>query len=684
MYINKEIIINNKKLNIETGRIAKNASASILAEIDGTVLLVSIVHQESEEKDFLPLKVEYFEKYYASGKIPCNYFKREGKPSEREIIISRLVDRSVRPMFPKDLCQEIQITITVISINPEINPDIIAIIATSAALTISGLPFTTIAAIRVGYINEIFYLNPSTNDLKESDLDLVIAGTMDKITIIEANGNEISEDIFLKSIKKGQIEFKNIIENINDFKRNIKIKEFNYKNTNTEVIINYINKNYKDKIKNSVKNKTEKFILINEIYLDIKSIILNENTDTKYKKVIQSIVEEIEKSILREEMLTLLTRSDNRSFTEIRKISLITNFLKNIHGSSVFSRGETQALVSITLGTQKDAQLIDCVFHNNQKYDFILHYNFPPYAVNEIGNPGMIKRREIGHGNLAKKALIPVLPKKDEFPYVIRIVSEITESNGSSSMATVCGGSLALMDAGVPIKRHVAGIAMGIIKENGKYIILSDISGEEDNIGDMDLKVAGTENGITAIQMDVKILGIEVDIIEETIAQAKNGRLYIINMMKQKINKPNENLSEHVPKVTKIKINKTKIKDIIGKGGIIIKSLTEKYDCKIDINNDGIVTISSTNSNNIESIINEIQSLTKEIMIGTIFKGKVIKLAQFGAFINILPKRDGLLHISKINKYKLDNPNWEIEEGSIIDVIISKIDTNGKISLRLD
>ncbi|MDP2762986.1 MAG: polyribonucleotide nucleotidyltransferase, partial [Enterobacteriaceae bacterium] len=579
---------------------------------------------------------------------------------------------------------EIQITITVISINPEINPDIIAIIATSAALTISGLPFTTIAAIRVGYINENFHLNPSTNDLKESDLDLVIAGTTDKITIIEANGNEISEDIFLKSIKKGHIEFKNIIENINDFKKNIKIKEFNYKNANTEEIINYINKNYKNKIKNSVKNKKEKFILINEIYLDIKSIVLNENTDTKYKKVIQLIIEEIEKSILREEMLTLLTRSDNRSFTEIRKISLITNFLKNIHGSSVFSRGETQALVSITLGTQKDAQLVDCVFHNNQKYDFILHYNFPPYAVNEIGNPGMVKRREIGHGNLAKKALIPVLPKKDEFPYVIRIVSEITESNGSSSMATVCGGSLALMDAGVPIKRHVAGIAMGIIKESEKYIILSDISGEEDNIGDMDLKVAGTENGITAVQMDVKILGIEVDIIEETIAQAKNGRLYIINMMKQKINKPNENLSEHVPKVTKIKINKTKIKDIIGKGGVIIKSLTEKYDCKIDINNDGIVTISSTNSNNIESIINEIQSLTKEIMIGTVFKGKVIKLAQFGAFINILPKRDGLLHISKINKYKLDNPNWEIEEGSIIDVIISKIDTNGKISLRLD
>lgn len=686
MYISKEIIINNQKLIIETGKIARNTASSILADMDGTTLLVSVVYQENEGKDFLPLKVEYFEKYYASGKIPCNYFKREGKPSEREILISRLIDRSIRPMFDKNTNYDIQITITVLSINPEINPDIIAIIATSAALSISGLPFTTIAAIKIGYKNGNFMINPSPVDLKDSIIETTIAGTNDKIIIIESNCNETQEDLFINCIEVGLSKINKIIDDINNFKENIKIIRVDDKNNIYENLYDYINNNFKNEIEDIIKtnkNKEKKAILTEEIIKKVKLTYTNEYNE-KEKFLIFSIIDEIEKKILRENLIKNNNRKDSRSYTEIRKIIATTSFLKNTHGSSLFSRGDTQALVSVTLGTQKDTQLIDCVFHNNQKQEFILHYNFPPYAVNEIGNPGITKRREIGHGNLAKKALSPVLPQKEDFPYVIRIVSEITESNGSSSMATVCGGSLALMDAGIPIKSHVAGIAMGIIKEKDQYIILSDISEEEDHIGDMDLKVAGTVNGITAIQMDVKTQGLEIKIIKEALIQAKNGINYIINLMNQKINKPNVNLPKCMPKMTKIKINKNKIKDVIGKGGITIKSITEKYDCKIDINNEGIVTISSTSNEDIELIVNEITSITKDITIGSSFKGKVIKLAQFGAFINILPKRDGLLHISKINKYKLDNPNWEIEEGSIIDVIISKIDNDGKISLKLN
>jgi len=671
----------NKNLKVEVGKIATNTASSVMIEIDETVLLIAVVYTENNDSDFLPLKVEYFERFYASGRIPCNYFKREGKPSEREVLIARLVDRSIRCMFPKNLNYEIQITITVMSINPEINPDILAINGTSIALALSGLPFEPTAAIKIGYDKNII-LNPTPNELKNTTIELVLSGTKDKISMIEGNFKEIDKSILLECIKNAYKEFEVIVDSINNLKSEYKCNNIKYTNK-TNHMLTLIENEYTDslsKLYKDCKYGDEKIVKFKN---DVITKLCKDTCETSNRKDITIFLNLLERKILKEKILKEKVRLDGRLSHNIRKITLNANFLKRLHGSSLFTRGETQSIVSITLGTHKDAQLIDCVFFSHYKSNFILHYNFPPYAVNEIGSINNVKRREVGHGHLAKKALLSVIPSYDEFPYVIRVVSEITQSNGSSSMATVCGSSLALMDAGVPIKTHVAGIAMGLIKNETDYLILSDISGEEDFIGDIDFKITGTRNGLTALQMDSKIYGLEYDIIDETITQAIVGINTILNLMESEINEPRKSLIKDVPKVKIIKIDKIKIKDIIGKNGSIIKNLTDKYKCEINVNNDGVIRISTNSASNIELIINEIKNLTQEIKVGTNFKGRVIKLTQFGAFINLFHKKDGLLHISKINKYKLDNPNWEIEEDSNISVVVSKIDSDGKISLNL-
>jgi len=684
LYIKKEIKLNNNKiLKIETGKIATRTTSSIIAEIDGTVLLIAVVHKECNDTDFFPLRVEYFERFYASGRIPCNYFKREGKPSEREIIIGRLVDRSIRPMFPKNFFYEVQITITVMSINPEINPDTIAINGASIALSLSGLPFTPIASTKITYNDDNIIINPSPNDVKLSNIELIISGTKNYISMIEGKFNETDKDKLINGIKECAVELDNIIQFIKSITTEAQVKNITYTDRFNTEFYQLIKKNYYDDLSQLHNKYVHNDDVINKFKSDIIKKYIKEHDISTFKKDIQLFLNVLERDILRKKIIKENKRIDCRHFTDIRKIDININFLKRVHGSSVFTRGETQAMVNITLGTYKDAQLIDCVFFSHYKTNFILHYNFPPYAVNEVGNINITKRREIGHGNLAKKALLPIIPPHDEYPYVIRIVSEITSSNGSSSMATVCGGSLALMGAGVPIKHHVAGIAMGLIKDQDNYLILSDISGEEDSIGDMDLKLAGTKNGITALQMDIKIEGLHIDIINKIIDQGMLGLEKILTTMESYIKTPQTSNLQNIPKIKTIKINKVKIKDIIGKNGSIIKGLTEKYKCEINVNNDGVVRLSSKSTSDIDNAISEIKNLVKEIQIGMKFEGKVIKLAPFGAFVNLFHKKDGLLHISKINKYKLENPNWEIEEGLTLNVIISKIDNEGKISLNL-
>jgi polyribonucleotide nucleotidyltransferase len=681
LYIKTDIKLHNYTLNIEIGKIARNAASSIFLDVEGTTLLITVVYAQTDDCDFLPLKVEYFERFYANGKIPFNYFKREGKPSEREILIARLIDRSIRAMFPKDLNLEIQITVTVLSINKEINPDILAINGVSIALALSDLPFLPISSVRIGLCNNLVVINPSSSEMKQSFMELVLSGTEDKITMIEGSFNEIKEDILLECLKTGLTEFNNVIKSIQELKIKLKkqekLKLSNNYDDISNILFNKYEKIFYDLYYNYDKNKVKEFknTLLTEL--------INEKIYSNNKNLLINILSCIEKKIIRKKIIDTGKRLDSRILNEIRNINSETNILKSTHGSAIFTRGETQSIAVVTLGTHKDLQLIDCPFFSCYKNNFILHYNFPPYAVNEVGNLNVVKRREIGHGNLAKNALNYIIPLYDEFPYVIRVVSEITESNGSSSMATVCSSSLALMDAGVPIKNHVAGIAMGLIKEENDCIILTDISSEEDFFGDMDFKLAKTKNGITALQMDLKVPGITPNLIKNIINEATLATNKLLNIMITLLPKHKEKLSEKAPKIKVLHINKNKIKDIIGKNGSIIKDLTEKYECEINISNDGMIRVSANSQENINLVITDIKNLIKEVKIGTIFRGKVTRIIQFGAFVNIINKTDGLLHISKINKYKTVNPSWEIKEDDVIDVVISNIDTDGKISLNI-
>lgn len=682
MYINKDIKIFDKILKIRSGWFAKNAESSLLAEMDGTILLVTVVYITSKSLDFLPLKVEYFERFYASGRIPCNYLKREGKPSEREVLIARLIDRAIRPIFSKDLNFDIQITVTVVSINSNVNPDIVALNAVSLALFLSDLPFTPILSFRVIYKNSLIYFNPLSSELKDCDLEMVISGSYNKVCMIEGVFNEIDSSVLLACIEESCSNFDKILPsflNLNQYK---KVNTFFSRNKFSNLFFLLINKYYDVLFKMYMVNNYEELLILNfkkNIYAFFTSLFFNDFHRSKFSFILDLFFG----YVLRKKILFNKIRLDFRNKTDIRNINININFFNRLHGSSVFSRGGTQAFVSVTLGTYKDAQMIDCVFFSHYKNNFILHYNFPPYAVNEIGSFSSVKRREIGHGHLARKALYSIIPSFDDFPYVIRLVSEILSSNGSSSMATVCGGSLALMSAGVPIKNHVAGIAMGLVKELDDYIILSDISGAEDFIGDMDFKITSTKVGFTSLQMDLKIDGLEFNLIKEIVFQAKQGLDIILGLMYHHIPEPLKYLSSNLPKVKTFKIDKTKIGMIIGKNGSVIKSLMEKYKSDIDISEDGIVRLSSESFDNITLLFDEINSLVFDFKIGMVFEGKINKLTQFGAFISLIYKKSGLLHISKINKYRLTNQSFFFEEGTNVSVKVSSIDHDGKIGLDL-
>lgn len=680
MYINKSIKILDKIFKIKSGWLAKNTASSLLAEIDGTVLLVTVVYSANESSDFLPLKVEYFERFYASGRIPYNYAKREGKSSDREILIGRLIDRSIRPMFSKNLNFDIQITVTVISINPEINPDIIAINAVSIALYLSCLPFEPVFSFKVLYKDNSLFFNSYLTENKSYDLEMIISGCKDKISMIEGFFNEIDSSILLYCIKESLFNINKVLLSVFDLKTNRKNFILQKKNKYSNLYF-LLSKKYAYIFFNLFYFNNYDSDLIQTIKKKIIFLYLTVFDSYSKKNIFFFVLDSFLKFLFRKKILFSNFRLDFRKYNEIRNISISFDNFSRIHGSSIFSRGGTQALVCVTLGSYKDSQLVDCVFFSYYKNNFILHYNFPPYSVNEIGNFSSIKRREIGHGNLAKLALLPIIPKFDDFPYVIRIVSEILSSNGSSSMATVCGSSLALMNTGVPIKCHVAGIAMGLIKEDFFYIILSDISGPEDFFGDMDFKITSTLFGFTSLQMDLKINGINLSIISNIIVQSKVNLNLILRLMYNHIAFPSRNLSNNLNKVKVFKIDKSKIGFVIGKSGSVIKGLMDKYKSDIEITDDGLVRLSSNNFDNINSLFDEINSLIVDFKVGMIFDGKVVKLTQFGAFISLIYKKSGLLHINKINKYRSINPKFLIEEGLIINVKIISIDSDDKIGL---
>ncbi len=686
----------NNIIKLENGFIARQSTSSVIASMDDTVVIITLVCDSEVKVDqsFLPLSVYYQEKFYSVGKIPGSFFRREGRPSDVEIITSRLIDRSIRPLFNDKLLNDIQITINVISVNPQISTDIISIIGVSAALSISGIPdITPISVARVGYINNNYILNPSLSEMNLSKLNLVIAGTSNAIFMIDCSSKNLNEKYIIDGIDFACNNFFIVLNNINFFLNKVSIRNldkncFNYLNDNLSYDINnyiydfcindlneiYSKKYNKRKLINNLNNIEKK------LFLSLEKYSKNINKNLVIKKI-----NEIKKEIIINKLLYKGKRIDGRSLKDIRDIDIKVGFLpKRVHGSSLFTRGETQALVTITLGTSRDAQSFDDIFLGERIDNFIFHYNFPSYSVGEIGNIGFPKRREIGHGYLAKKGIIPILPDKNNFPYTIRIVSDILESNGSSSMASVCGASLALMDAGVPIKYHVAGIAMGLIKFKNKKFIISDIISDEDKLGDMDFKVVGTELGITALQMDMKVKGIFYDDIVDSLEKSKESRLYIIQKMNSFIKKPKCCISDYAPRIYKFKINTNKIKDVIGKGGNVIKYLTEKYNCFIEINNEGIVSIVSSNKKNIDGVICEINKIVEDIKIGYTYLVSIKKIFSFGLIVYFFNKKEGLVYIPK-NFFKNKNSNIFnfFKIGQYINAKVLSINNYGKIKLIL-
>ncbi|WP_343189806.1 polyribonucleotide nucleotidyltransferase [Buchnera aphidicola] len=672
---------------LETGIIAKQATSSVIVNINDTVVLVTIVFskKKQEENNFFPLKVDYQERTYAAGRIPGGFFRREGRPSESEILIARLIDRSIRPLFPEGLLNEIQIVATVISVNTNINPDIVAIIGVSSALSISGIPcFGPIGVARVGLINKKFCLNPTVKNMKFSELDLIVSCNKTSILMIEAEAKMLSEKKILNSIIFGFEHQKKLIKNILIFSKKVKKpKIFFNLFLSKKTLFTKINRLYKKAFFNAffIKSKSEREEKIDLIKNEIIDFINSKYT--KYNKIeIENTINSVEKSVFRNIIINNFNRIDNRDFDKIRKIDIHTGNLPRVHGSAIFTRGNTQSLVSVTLGTSRDAQNLDEIL--GDKIDnFLFHYNFPSYAVGEIGSYGSPKRREIGHGKLAKKSLIAVMPDIKKFPYTIRIVSEITESNGSSSMASVCGASLALMDAGVPIKFSIAGIAMGLMKKDKEYIILSDISGEEDRFGDMDFKISGSFIGITSLQMDIKINGVTKQIIKQTLKKAKSARLKILNIMSKCIRFPKKEISKFAPRIHIIKINPDKIKDVIGKGGSVIRMLTEETGTTIEIEDDGTIKISSILQDQAKHAIEKIKKITSEIEVGKIYSGKITKIVEFGAFVSIGSGKEGLVHISQISNRRISKVSSFLNINQSVFVKVLEIDKNGRLRLSI-
>jgi len=685
--INKiEINWAGKKLTLETGKIGRQADASVVATYGGTTVMANVVAEKiaKPDMDFFPLTVNYQEKFYAVGKIPGGFFKREARPTEKETLICRLIDRPIRPLFHKDFKNETQVMCTVLSHDQENDSDIVAMIATSAAITLSGLPFMgPLGAAKIAMINDKLVANPTLSEMKDSNLELVVAGTSQGVLMVESEAQQLSEEQMLEAVVMGQETYKEVIDAIINLARKAAKEPWNIPEKDEEIknLPSEIEKNYKDKFIEAYKiqEKQKRSELLNETRTEISEKYVSEALSTV---IVGDVTKSIEKDIVRSELLKTGNRIDGRDTKTVRPIECEVGVLERTHGSALFTRGETQALVVTTLGTGLDEQRIDAI-EGEFRENFMLHYNFPPYSVGEVGRAGFTSRREIGHGKLAWRAIHPMLPSAEKFPYTYRVVSEITESNGSSSMATVCGTSLSMMDAGVPIEKPIAGIAMGLIKEDSNYVILSDILGDEDHLGDMDFKVAGTKDGITSLQMDIKITSITSDIMKEALVQAKEGRLHILGEMAKAIDKSRDSISDYAPTITTIQVHKDKIREVIGKGGAVIREITEKTGAKIEINDVGLVSIAAVDGESGQAAIDWINSIVEEPEIGKIYEGKVVKLMDFGAFVNFMGSRDGLVHISQLKNERVEKVSDVVKEGDVVKVKVLDIDGRGKVKLSM-
>jgi len=686
--IKKTFQFGEHTVTLETGEIARQASGAVMVSIGDTSVFCTAVgiKDAGEGRDFFPLTVNYQERTYAAGKIPGGFFRREGRPSESETLICRLIDRPLRPLFPKGFTNEVQVIATVVSVDPDIDPDIPALIGSSAALAISGMPFNgPVGAARVGYINGEYVLNPTISQLEDSDLDLVVAGTEDAVLMVESEASGLSEEVMLGSVIYGHEQMQVVVTAIKELAAEVATPSWNWQAPEPNEAVNEAvlaagETSLSDAYQ--IADKQDRYAMLGDIRGLIKEQLVGGDDATFSKEEVSGAIENLEKTIVRSRIISGGSRIDGRDTTTVRPITVRTGVLPRTHGSALFTRGETQALVVTTLGTARDAQIIDSL-QGERRDPFMLHYNFPPYCVGETGFTGSPKRREIGHGRLAKRGVAAMMPDVDDFPYTIRVVSEITESNGSSSMASVCGSSLSMMDAGVPLKAPVAGVAMGLIKEGDKFAVLTDIMGDEDHLGDMDFKVAGTEAGVTALQMDIKIEGITREIMEQALAQAHDARIHILGEMNKVLSSAREEMSDYAPRYTTFKINPDKIRDVIGKGGATIRALTEETGTSIDINDEGMIKIASVDATSAEEAKRRIIQLTADVEVGMIYEGKVAKLMDFGAFVTILPGKDGLVHISQISEERVQNVSDKLSEGDVIRVKVLEVDKQGRIRLSM-
>ncbi|WP_455234688.1 polyribonucleotide nucleotidyltransferase [Thiogranum longum] len=686
--IKKSFQYGSHTVTFETGEIARQSTGAVMVSMGDTVVLVTAVglKRGAEGRDFFPLTVDYQERTYAAGTIPGGFFRREGRPSENETLVSRLIDRPLRPLFPKGFTNEVQVICTVMSADPEIDPDIPSLLGASAACSISGLPFNgPIGAARVGYINGEYVLNPDASQLNESDLDLVVAGTANAVLMVESEANQLPEEVMLGSVVYGHEQMQTAINAVRELAAEVNAPAWEWEPAATNDALaqavagageTAFTQAYQ------IADKQERYSRLDAIRTEISEKLVSDEEGGYSAEEVRAASEKLEKNIVRGRIIEGHPRIDGRDTKTVRPITVRTGVLKRTHGSALFTRGETQALVVTTLGTERDAQIIDAL-QGSYRENFMLHYNFPPYCVGETGRVGSPKRREIGHGRLAKRGVLAAMPNPEEFPYTIRVVSEITESNGSSSMASVCGSSLSMMDAGVPLKAPVAGVAMGLIKEADKYAVLTDIMGDEDHLGDMDFKVAGTEKGVNALQMDIKIDGITKEIMEVALAQARGARMHILGEMNKAINAPREDMSEFAPRYITMKINPDRIRDVIGKGGATIRALTEETGASVDIDDSGTVKIASVDRSAGEECRRRIEQLTADVEVGHIYEGKVAKLMDFGAFVTILPGKDGLVHISQISDERVEKVSDKLSEGDTIKVKVLEVDKQGRIRLSM-
>jgi polyribonucleotide nucleotidyltransferase len=685
--VKKTVQYGDHILSLETGKVARQAGGAVIVSLGETSVLVTVVGKKNVQpgQGFFPLTVNYQERTYSAGKIPGGFFKREGRPSEKETLTSRLIDRPLRPLFPKGFLNEVQVIATVVALDPAIDPDIPAMIGAAAALAISGIPFNgPIAGARVGYIDGAYVLNPSKAQLQTSSLDLIVAGTESAVLMVESEASELPEEVMLGSVMFGHEQLQTAINLIKELQAEAGKEPWDWSLPEKDgSIYDEVKANAYAGIQAAytISDKLERQDQLSVIRDAAVEALAGEESDFSSEDV-KSTFAKLEKELVRGRIIAGEPRIDGRDTKTVRKVTVETTVLPRVHGSALFTRGETQAIVVATLGAERDSQMIDAV-EGEYRDRFMLHYNFPPFCVGETGFVGSPKRREIGHGKLAKRGIQAVMPSAEEFPYVVRVVSEITESNGSSSMASVCGTSLALMDAGVPIKAPVAGIAMGLIKEENGYAVLTDILGDEDHLGDMDFKVAGTEKGITALQMDIKIEGINEEIMRTALAQARDGRLTILETMNANLSTHREEMSEFAPRIITIKINSDKIRDVIGKGGATIRALTEETGAVIDIQDDGTVMIFSSDFNAGQEALRRIEQITAEIEVGQIYEGRVAKLMDFGAFVTILPGKDGLVHISQISDERVENVSDKLTEGDLIQVKVLEVDRQGRIRLSM-